>query len=298
MTALRPGARIGAGSGARTVARVSALDDRELPGMWRLLDADPIVNAVVAARLRAAGSLQPRRLGGTVFGVRDGRAAEVSSAAYSGGNLIPIGRERSDLAALARAVAGRPRVCTSIVGRCDAVAALWQVLAPGWGPPRAVRREQPLLVLDGPVRVEGDAAVRVARPADLDRYLAAASAMFTEELGVSPHLAPGTSPFRTRILDLIAAGRAFASFDFRGQVIFKADLGAVSAHTCQVQGVWVRPDLRGRGIGTASLATVLRHALELAPTVSLYVNDYNLAGRRVYAKLGMRQHATLSTVLL
>ena len=274
------------------------LDDRDLPAAWRLLDADPIVNAVVAARLKAAGSLQPRRLGGAVLGTRRGQ--HLSAAVYSGGNLIPVrGSEvGGDWAALAGAVGARPRVATSIVGRDDAVAALWQVLAPRWPAPRAIRREQPLLVLDGRVPVEGDATVRAARPSDLDRYLAAASAMFTEELGVSPHLAPGTSPFRSRIHDLIGAGRAFASFDFRGQVIFKADLGAVSAHTCQVQGVWVRPDLRGRGIGTAALATVLRHALELAPTVSLYVNDFNLAGRRVYAKLGMRRHATLSTVLL
>jgi predicted GNAT family acetyltransferase len=62
--------------------------------------------------------------------------------------------------------------------------------------------------------------------------------------------------------------------------------------------VWVRPDLRGRGIATAALATVFAHALALAPSVSLCVNDFNVAARRLYARLGMRQHATLSTVLL
>ena len=78
---------------------------------------------------------------------------------------------------------------------------------------------------------------------------------------------------------------------------FKADIGALSAQTCQVQGVWVRPDLRGRGLGTAALAGVLHYALRLAPTASLYVNDFNAAARRMYAKLGMRQAATLATVL-
>jgi len=153
-------------------------------------------------------------------------------------------------------------------------------------------------VLERPAPMSGDAGVRPARPADLARYLPAAAAMFTEELGVSPHVAPGTGPFRARLSDLIAGGLAFASFDFRGQVTFKAEIGAVSRHTCQIQGVWVRPDLRRRGIGTASLATVMTHALTLAPTVSLYVNDYNTAARRMYARLGMRQVATLSTVLL
>jgi len=35
-----------------------------------------------------------------------------------------------------------------------------------------------------------------------------------------------------------------------------------------------------------------------ALTLTLYVNDYNTAARSMYARLGMRQVATLSTVLL
>ena len=97
--------------------------------------------------------------------------------------------------------------------------------------------------------------------------------------------------------ELIAAGRAFARFDEQGSVMFKAEIGALSPATAQLQGVWVRPDLRGRGSGTAAMAAVLRLGLGLAPTVSLYVNDYNTAGRRLYHRLGLRQMATLQTVL-
>jgi predicted GNAT family acetyltransferase len=62
--------------------------------------------------------------------------------------------------------------------------------------------------------------------------------------------------------------------------------------------VWVRPDQRGRGYGTAGLATVIARALELAPAVSLYVNDFNRPARRVYEKLGMRPAGAMATVLL
>jgi predicted GNAT family acetyltransferase len=240
--------------------------------------------------------LVPARLGGLVIGVRQGD--DLVGACYAGGSLVPVGGDAETWQALARHVAKRPRGCTSIVGPADAVAVMWSLLARSWAPARSARPSQPLLVLDGPVPVGGDEAVRAARPDELERYLPAATAMFTEELGVSPNVAPGSGVYRTRVSELIAAGRAFASFDFRGQVIFKAEIGAVSPHTCQIQGVWVRPDLRGRGIGTAALATVLNCALELAPTVSLYVNDYNTAARRMYARLGMRQTATLATVLL
>ena len=60
----------------------------------------------------------------------------------------------------------------------------------------------------------------------------------------------------------------------------------------------MRPDLRGRGLGTAALAAVVEHALTLAPTVSLYVNDFNIAARRMYATPRHAQVATLATVLL
>jgi hypothetical protein len=142
-----------------------------------------------------------------------------------------------------------------------------------------------------------DQRVHVMRPADVERYLPAAAAMFTEELGVSPFVSSTGLSYRRRVESLLATGRAFGIVDDDGRMAFKADIGALSTATCQVQGVWVRPDLRGRGLGTAALAGVLQFALRLAPTASLYVNDFNAAARRMYAKLGMRHAATLATVL-
>jgi predicted GNAT family acetyltransferase len=282
--------------GVRQRLRIRVLDDSDRRALQALLDEDPIVNAVVSARIHAVGSLRVHRLGGTVIGVRDGD--RLVGACFSGGNLLPIGGDAQTWAALARFVTERPRVCTSVVGRAEAVAVMWPVLSAHWGPARSVRAAQPLLFTEGVTQAAIDGAVRPATMAELERYIPAAAAMFAEELGISPHIAPGTEPFRARITELVRSGRAFVRYDHRGQVVFKAEIGAVSERTAQVQGVWVRPDLRQRGIGTAAMAAVLKHAAALAPSVSLYVNDYNVAGRRLYDRLGMRQLATLSTVLL
>jgi uncharacterized protein len=80
-------------------------------------------------------------------------------------------------------------------------------------------------------------------------------------------------------------------------VLFKAEIGAVSADTAQVQGVWVDPAFRGRGLGAAGVAAVVAQGLRLAPAVSLYVNDFNHAARRVYARLGFAEVGTLATIL-
>jgi uncharacterized protein len=280
----------------RPALRVEVLNDGDREDLVRLVDADPLVNVVVSARLRAVAGLDSRRFGGTLVGVRD-RDGRLTGAAFSGGNLLPIGGGPPEWQALAENIARGPRTCTSMVGRAAAVGAMCQVLAPVWGPARAIRAQQPLLMLDRAAVTPHprEHRVRLIEPAELEAYLPAAAAMFTEELGISPYQASG-SDYRRRTAALINDRRAFGIVE-NDEVVFKADLGALSEHTCQVQGVWVRPDLRGRGIGTAALAVVLRHGLTLAPTVSLYVNDFNLPARKMYDRLGMRQVAVLSTVL-
>src|SRR5262249_59113202 len=73
-----------------------------------------------------------------------------------------------------------------------------------------------------------------------------------------------------------------------GRVIFKAEIGSVTPHACQVQGVWVRPELRGRGLAEAGMAALVNDALNrVAPVVSLYVNDYNRPARAAYRRGGV-----------
>jgi hypothetical protein len=281
----------------RAGLRVEALANRDRGELIALVDSDPVVNAVVGSRLHALATLEPRTFGGTVLGVRDADG-RLTGAAFVGGNLLPIGGGPDEWRTLADALLDWPRTCTSIVGRVAAVDGLWQVLARAWGPPRAVRARQPLLLLERRARPDaGDQRVRPIRAEELEQYLPAAAAMFTEELEISPYAASGGRDYRRRVAGLISEGRAFGIIDPDGRVVFKSDLGSVSPHTCQVQGVWVRPELRNRGIGRQALAVVLRHALDLAPTASLYVNDYNLGARRVYDRLGMREIAALSTIL-
>jgi predicted GNAT family acetyltransferase len=277
---------------------IEALTEADQDAFERLVAADPYVNVVVASRLAAYQTLNSVRLGGEILGIRDERSDELVAGAFNGGNLLPIGGASAHWQALADRLAERPRRGTSIVGRVEAVSTMWAQLEPVWGPARAVRAEQPLLMIGrGDVRTLPDQRVRVMRPQDVERYLPAAAAMFTEELGISPFEHSTGFAYRRRVESLLATGRAFGIVDEDGRMAFKADVGALSPQTCQLQGVWVRPDLRGRGLGTSALAGVLQFALRLAPTVSLYVNDFNTAARRMYGKLGMNQVATLSTVL-
>ena len=246
--------------------------------------------------MEACGSLAPTRLGGTLVGVT-GDHGQLEAACFVGATVLPVAGTERAWTALGSYLGIAGRTCTAVTGEADAVAALWPALQPRWGRARLVRPAQPLLAIEQPAAVRADPEVRPAEPREMGRYLPAATSMLAEELQLDPLAGPARSAYLARLSDLIRARRALVRVDSDGSVIFKAELAAVSAASCQVQGVWVRPDLRGRGIGTAAMASVIECGLRLAPAVSLYVNDFNRAARTVYERLGMRQVGTLATVL-
>ena len=61
--------------------------------------------------------------------------------------------------------------------------------------------------------------------------------------------------------------------------------------------MWVDPTHRNEGLGAAGMAAVIAYGLALAPRVSLYVNDFNVAARRMYDRVGMTQVGTFATIL-
>ncbi len=270
------------------------LSDADRAEAQRLLDQEPIAAAQVAERV-AAGGLTWWRAGARVFGY--GPPGQLESLCWLGANLIPVHAGSDAIAGFAELARREGRRCSSIVGPADAVLGLWSRLEDEWAPAREVRSSQPLMLADRPATVTPDPDVRLVRNSEVGALFPAAVAMYTEEVGVSPIAEAGGRVYRQRVSELVRARRAYAKFD-HGEVVFKAELAVVTRHTAQVQGVWVAPRYRGRGLATAGMAAVLADALgRVAPSVSLYVNDYNEAARSVYERCGFRTVGTFATVL-
>ncbi len=273
---------------------VKVLGASDLDAFQRLASRDPVINVFATHRARVT-NLEPRWLGGEVWGRFDG--GELRSACHVGANLVPVQADPDDARAFAeRALAG-PRTATTIVGPIEPVRAIWDVLAEAWGTPRDQRWDQPHLEISADPCVVPDPLVRRTTLAEADVLYPACVAMYTEEVGVSPEAFGGADFYRTRVRNLIARGWSFARLE-EGEVVFKAEVACLSPYAAQVQGVYVAPDRRGRGIGSAGMAAVVAAIrADLAPVVSLYVNDYNMAARRIYERVGFRQTATFATVM-
>lgn len=274
------------------VTGVKQITERDLTPVLRALGRDVLANCMVLARVEANG-VSRARLGAELW-TND---HPERSLCFSGANLIPLHGDAHAVRAFAERAGSQPRVCSSLVGAAGLVLPMWEILSERWGAAREVRARQPLLALPGPPKCALDLLVRRVRPAEIDNYLPASVAMFTEEVGVDPRLPDHGHSYRRRVQEVIADGRAYARFE-EGQVIFKAEVGARSAQVSQIQGVWVHPDRRSEGLGTRGTAAVaaLIRASHRHPT--LYVNDFNAAARRAYERVGFVQVDTFATVLL
>jgi predicted GNAT family acetyltransferase len=275
-------------------SHVRVLDDRHLDEAIAILDADPVSNVFVSSRVHVAG-LDATRLGAQMWGYnRDGR---LTSLCYSGANLVPVAADAESARHFADKARAQGRRCSSIVGPVAPVTQLWNALRPTWGQPRAVRAAQPVMCTTSPAPVAPDPDVRRVTMNEFDTLYPACVAMFTEEVGVSPQVGDGGVLYRARVAELIRCGRAFARID-GGRVVFKAEIGAVTPYACQVQGVWVHPDLRGRRYAVHGMAAVVAEALRsIAPAVSLYVNDFNAPARATYRRVGFRDVNTFMSVM-
>ena len=132
--------------------------------------------------------------------------------------------------------------CASVFGPREEVDGLWQYLEPHWGPARAVRVHQPLLVSDrlpSTLGVPLDPRVRPARIDEVDLVLPAAEHMFTAEIGYPPYRGNDRG-YRASLASLAARGHTYVVVE-GGGVVFKTDIGSLALGCAQLQGVWLAP---------------------------------------------------------
>jgi len=266
----------------------------DAPVVRELVAADPVGNVFVASRVDAGV------LNATSAGLLWGwPASRPRALLYVGANMVPVASDLDALWAFVEA-AGRRRTCQSIVGPSWLAWPLWQGLAERWGSAyqavREVRRHQPVMSLSGPPLCPADRRVRPIRPAEFPSYLDASVAMYTEEVGNDPLAQGAGSGYRAYCRSLVDSGRALGIVE-DGKVIFKSDIGAASGTVAQIQGVWLDPELRGRGLAAPAMAAVVEYVLAQYATASLYVNDFNRRAIRAYERVGFSTVGEFATVL-
>lgn len=273
---------------------VRALGAGDVAQARRLCELDPVTNVFVAARLDE-GLL-----------THDGPALglghdQLRSLVWASANVVPVNIAPQDVGRYAGRLRRGRRRFASVFGQADQTLALWRHLSRSFPTPMSVRPEQPLMVASRSARdasgVTPDHRVRPALRTELDALVPAAAAMFTEEIGYRPYIGSDAS-YRAGVARLIDQGRTYVLTD-GDDICFKADVGSLASGVAQIQGVWVNPKYRGKGLAAPCMAKVVDLvAATHAETVSLYVNAYNTPALRAYVNAGFERVGTFATIIL
>ncbi len=183
-----------------------------------------------------------------------------------------------------------------IVGSRDTVRAFWEAVR-GWHvAPRLVRDRQLVMMLDrAHLRsYERRTTVRHAAIEEWQTVAESSAQMVRQELAYDPRR--GSPEFGASIRPMIER-KLWWIGSANGRLCFFCNVGPWCAQTLQLQGVWTPPDLRGQGLATASLAAICDRLLDVSPTLSLYVNDFNEAAITLYRRVGFEHVGDFQTML-
>lgn len=133
--------------------------------------------------------------------------------------------------------------------------------------------------------------VRQLSVADLDAY----RALHRFGLNEAPHafvetLANDAARPDATVCAMLGRGEGWGAFDGErlvGKCVIDGLPYDCLAHTRWLHAIYLHPDARGGGVGTALVGAAVAHAEGLGATrVALWVNDQNAPARRMYERLG------------
>jgi RimJ/RimL family protein N-acetyltransferase len=183
-----------------------------------------------------------------------------------------------------------------IVGPRAQVLHYWELVAAHHQQPRRVRNRQLVMAVD-PSSLRGEdphTVVRQARPDEWEIVAENSAQMIATELEYDPRTQPGD--FAGGVRQMIERGLWWVG-EYEGELCFFCNVGPWSPHTAQLQGIWMPPRYRGRGLGTRALAAICRRLFTVVPTLSLYVNDFNGEAVRLYERTGFTRVGEFATLL-
>ena len=257
------------------------------------LSGRPAQAVIMSGLIRDNGFESPFNRG-TFHACRDaaGRlegVALVGHAVYVAADTAPA------LKAFARVAQGQ-RDAHMILGEHDVVGRFWSHYGPAGQAPRLFCRE---LLFEQRWPVPARDAVEGLRPATLDDLMLVMpvhAAMAYEESGVNP-IDVDLHGFRMRCARRIEHGRVWVLVE-GGNLLFKVDIASDTPECVYLEGVYVDPAVRQRGLGLRCLAQLGYNLLERTKAVSALVNEQNLAAQALFQRAGYKMRGFYDTVFL
>jgi predicted GNAT family acetyltransferase len=183
-----------------------------------------------------------------------------------------------------------------IMGEVEAVEEFWNYYADEGQEMRRACREL-LFELRHAMEVSGEIGeMRRANLGDLDQIVPVQAAMAEFESGVNPFEADPEG-FRARCARRIEMGRVWV-LEADGKLVFKADILADTPDVIYLEGVWVAPAERGKGIGRKCMRQLCRDLLTRSKSVCLLVNEESERAQTFYRMCNFKMRGVYDSIFL
>lgn len=279
---------------APDLSPVVALTDRDRNETLAFLRLRPVHTVVMTSFINDNGIESELNRG--VFYAYRNEEGSFEGVALIGHTTLVEARTEEALKALAFMARNSKTPIHLVMSDSDAAERFWSYYSGGAQQPRLTCTEL-LFELSFPFLVQDcEWELRKATEAELEQAAEAQAEIALLESGVDP-MARDRKGFLSRVLRRIEQGRVFVVVK-DGKVIFKADIIAETSDVAYLEGIYVAPEHRGKGVGSRCLAKLGLELLGRVESVCLLSNVEFTSAHKSYRKAGFRSTDQCTTLFV
>jgi predicted GNAT family acetyltransferase len=231
---------------------------------------------------------------GLFYGARD-ENNRLQGVALIGHATFIDARREIVIPQFARLAQSFPRI-HMVLSELEIVEQFWRAYAPAGQPLRRRCRELLFELTQVDENVEHVRELQPATPADLHQVAAVQAALAYQESGVSP-LQKDRAGFLFRCQQRIERHRVWTLIR-SGEVIFKADIISETPDAIYLEGIYVNPNYRNKGLGSRCLRQLGRELLNRAQSIVVLVNENRTNAHRFFQRVGFVPSSVYDTLFL
>ena len=276
------------------VSRTFVLKESDRDAVLEFLNRRPVHTVAMTSFIYDNGIESPLNRG-SFYGYHD-RCGNLEGVALIGHTTLVEARSKEALQALAFAAKTSGSRMHMIMCEGDLAFDFWADAVDAFDAPKMICREY-LFEIGFPFHVQDcKYELRLANESELEKIAEAHAEVAFMETGVDPLLADRNG-FLDRVLRRIKQGRIYVVVE-NGELVFKADVTALTTEVAYLEGIYVNSNRRGEGIAPNCLAEVGRRLLEQVRHVCLLSNSEYSNAHRSFQKAGFRYSGECTTVFV
>jgi GNAT superfamily N-acetyltransferase len=269
---------------APDMSRVIELKNENTSEVLAFLSVRPVHTVVMSSFINDNG-IESQLNRGVYYGFRN-RKGELEGVALIGHSTLVEARSDEALKALAFQARNAATPLHLVMSSGDAAERFWNYMTDGRRAPRLTCTEA-LFEISFPFAVRG--TEHKLEKATMDWLIPVAEAQAEVafiECGVDP-MAKDREGFLKRVARRIGQGRVFVVTDSE-KLVFKADVIAETDDCVYLEGIYVSPEYRGKGIGSDCLAALSLELLNRVSNICMLSNVEFKSAHRSFMKAGYR----------